>query len=56
MNPLKRKIFKLITRAMEDTRGLDDKYQNEEDAQILADTLNSIAMFSTDKIYELIKK
>ena len=39
---IKLKVTKLVSRAMEDTRGLDYKYPNEEDAEDLADTLNSI--------------
>lgn len=49
------KVFKLISRAMEDTRGLDEKYPNESDAKELAETLNTICEYATDKIMSHIK-
>ena len=41
---------------MQDTRGLDDKYPNEEDSIELAETLNGIADFAVDKIMKILKE
>jgi len=49
---IKLKITKAVSRAMEDTRGLDEKYPNEEDATELTETLNGILDFAVDKIIE----
>jgi hypothetical protein len=39
---------------MEDTRGLDAKYSEEEDSQELAATLNAILDHTTDEILRVI--
>jgi hypothetical protein len=47
---MKTKVQKLISRAMEDVRGLDQKYPNEEDAKQLASILNSILDHTTREV------
>ena len=47
----RKKIFKLLTRAMEDTRGLDAKYSIEESDK-LSDALNSIADHTMEEIID----
>jgi hypothetical protein len=53
MSDIRLKITKLVSRAMEDTRGLDAKYSEEEDSQELADTLNAILDHTTDEILRI---
>tara|TARA_R100001086_G_scaffold51549_1_gene22997 strand:- start:699 stop:887 length:189 start_codon:yes stop_codon:yes gene_type:complete len=52
----KLKIFKIITRAMDDVRGLDSKYPRKEDARLLARTLNEIAEDALEKIMRVIEQ
>ena len=53
---LETRITKLVSRAIQDTRGLDDKYPNEEDSKQLADTLNSLLEHTTNEILNEIRK
>lgn len=55
----RRKVRKLVSRAMEDMRGLDERYPDKEDATELAETLNELLehtvteiMIATDQIDE----
>ena len=50
MSQTKLKVTKLISRAMEDTIGLDGKYPDEKDSIRLADTLNSILDHTVDEV------
>lgn len=50
----KGKLTKIVSRAMEDVRGLDDKFPNEEDAEELAEILNGILDDAVEKIIKLI--
>jgi len=50
MSDLTTKVRKQISRAMEDVRGLDAKYPNEEDSKDLADTLNGILDDTLNKV------
>ena len=47
---LKKRVTKLVSRAMEDVRGLDSKYPNEEDAKELSSALNSILDHTTNEV------
>jgi hypothetical protein len=47
---MKDKLFALVVRAMEDVRGLDYKYSEEEESDDLVDVLKSIANHTVDEI------
>jgi hypothetical protein len=49
----KTKLRKIVTRAMDDVRGLDERYPDPEDSKALADTLNGILEDALDKIIQL---
>lgn len=46
----KKSIRKIVTRAMQDVRGLDEQFPNEEDAEELASILNGILDIAVDQI------
>lgn len=48
------KIRKLISRAMEDVRGLDARYPEGDDAEGLVDALNGILENTVDEVREVI--
>lgn len=50
----KKKLRKIVSRAMEDVRGLDEKFANKEDAEELAEILNGILDDAVDKIKNII--